>query len=412
MDFLKDFFRKYSSLILPVGIALAAMALLVPTFVISGSIKQKVKSSIKTNSRVESLTRSAVSERQWLLEKEYQDLIAADANEIVNLAIQTSMRPLLSYNIFPEPKVASNQIFNIFGDKYVEAIEKLASDVMNSGDAPSQAVLNNLTSRTGGSTRGNIGRTTNEQDPAQRIIDTACLEKARQISVYANPQTSFVGYDFWKDYVFVNKNTAVEDCWYSQLAYWIQEDITQTIAALNDGSSSVLTSKVKRLLGISFSKSVVEAASVDSSRRTTTDGSFDKPSYILADEQFGLAPVWTGRTSNDEIDVVHFAFAVIIDVKAEPQFYEQLCSGKKHIFKGWEDANEPAEFVRNQITVLEHSLSPIEAESADHQYFRYGSGGVAKLNLVCEYIFNRKGYDAVKPQSVKDYLSQLQEQGR
>jgi len=36
-----------------------------------------------------------------------------------------------------------------------------------------------------------------------------------------------------------------------------------------------------------------------------------------------------------------------------------------------------------------------------HDLYRYGEDAVVELELVCEYIFNKKGYDEIKPELVK-----------
>jgi hypothetical protein len=40
-----------------------------------------------------------------------------------------------------------------------------------------------------------------------------------------------------------------------------------------------------------------------------------------------------------------------------------------------------------------------------HRYYRYGDDNVVELDLVCEYIFNTKGYEPIKPESVKTTLA-------
>lgn len=401
-----EFLKKYSALILPVALALVAVLLFVPTTLISGSVSENLNKSAGLNRNIDSLSREAVPQRQWEIEAAYQTKFEQDANNVALLMKQTTQRELLSYSIFPEPKVGSNLIFKNFGQKYVEAIDKLVSkEVMNAGDAPSDKALSTLAGG-GRTTSGRqSGRTegSSSDSGASRIIDTACVDKANQIAVYANPEDCFVGYGFWKDYNFVSKDRGVEDCWYAQVEYWIQEDVAETIKQINSDSGKVSTSKVKRLLGVRFSGSEIEVKLGDS--RTSVE-SVQSPVYVLKDSIAGIVPAWTGRKCGDDLDVVHFSLAIVIEAKAVPEFYNYLCGQKEHRFLGWDGASEAQRFIRNQITVLQESIVPIDLKSAEHQNYRYGGAAVVRLNLVCEYIFQRAGYDEIKPEVIKTKLGQ------
>jgi len=57
--------------------------------------------------------------------------------------------------------------------------------------------------------------------------------------------------------------------------------------------------------------------------------------------------------------------------------------------------------VHNQITVLNSKIAHVNPTYIDHLYYRYGEGSIIELELTCEYIFNRKGYDNIMPESVK-----------
>ena len=73
---------------------------------------------------------------------------------------------------------------------------------------------------------------------------------------------------------------------------------------------------------------------------------------------------------------------------------------KEHSFSGF-TGQEPAKvFKHNQITILECHVKPVVPLYSD-QYYRYGTESVAEVEMVCEYIFNKQGYDAIKPESIK-----------
>ena len=72
-----------------------------------------------------------------------------------------------------------------------------------------------------------------------------------------------------------------------------------------------------------------------------------------------------------------------------------------HSFKGWNGKASKKTYKHNQITILEMRVEPVDREGEEHQYYRYGDSAVVELDMTCEYIFNRAGYDVVKPIQIK-----------
>jgi hypothetical protein len=222
------------------------------------------------------------------------------------------------------------------------------------------------------------------------------------------------GYEFWAEYEPPERDEALTDCWYWQLAYWIIEDVIDTIDALNSesGSKSVLTSPVKQLVSISFGRQIKRPKAVSKGRSGAgVKAATEKPKYVISLED-ALAWPCTGRFCNDDIDVVHFSVVVVVSSRSILPFMQKLCSAKQHIFKGW-DGEEPEEqvFAHNQITILDSMIESINREDSEHEYYRYGEDAVVELSLVCEYIFNKAAYDeAVKPKAVTDAIKKVLEE--
>ena len=125
-----------------------------------------------------------------------------------------------------------------------------------------------------------------------------------------------------------------------------------------------------------------------------------RPSYVLSSMD-GLTEPCTGRFSDVDIDVVHFDVVVVISTKAILSFMQQLCSAKQHKFRGFSGEEQEQIFKHNQITILESNIRSIDREDRTHDLYRYGEDAVVELDLICEYIFDRNGYDEIKPESVK-----------
>ena len=84
---------------------------------------------------------------------------------------------------------------------------------------------------------------------------------------------------------------------------------------------------------------------------------------------------------------------------------QQLCSAKEHKFSGYlEGLDQLKTYKHNQISILECKTVSANPEEPDHRYYSYGEDSVVELDLICEYIFNKKGYEEIKPESVKKTL--------
>jgi len=387
-------FKDYSSLLVPVVIVLVGALIFIPTQLMSSKLSKEIsKESVSIGKRIKSLSQDVVSSDQWMEEEKYQEAYERDANQIALLAKQSSQRQLLSYKIFPEPKDTSTLIFKEFGRKFREAVDGQIARV-NARDCPTAAELQRSLQSSGTSRRpGRRGGSSSRLNERDTIIeDVLCREKAEAASVYANP-ADLSGYEFWGEHEYAGMGEAVKDCWYWQLAYWVIEDVIDTIAACNSGSDSVFTSPVKRLMAVSFTMS---------GRGSGSRGKAgDRPSYVLSIED-GLTGSLTARLSNDDIDVVHFNVIVVVSAKAVLPFMQQLCSAKQHSFRGFFGEAQEQIFKHNQIAILEYGVASINRGDIEHNLYRYGEDAVVRLDLICEYIFNKNGYDEIKPELVKN----------
>jgi len=416
-----------------IGIALVAVLLFIPVKLVSGNLKKAVgQRSLRLGTQVKSARRSTVSKDQWKELAKYEAVYENDANQIARLAIQSTQRQLLSYSIFPEPKDQSSAIFKMFGDNYRLGIDALLKGV-NASDCPTDEELDqgmanaSATSPGGGAARQystpssrprplsgaySIYAGARRDSPGQpksvesTIRDEICLSRAKAISVYADPP-DLAGYEFWGEYRYdVKPEDAVQDCWYYQLGYWVIEDVFSTIGSMNSGSPDVLTAPVKRLLEVGFKSGgnvgSSRASSLRRVRKLAVNPRSARPGYVGADLSGSMANSFTGRFSDNDIDVIHFKFSAVIAVKSVLPFMKELCSGKQHKFKGFfDELPQTQTFVHNQITVLQSKFIAVDRLDSFHSLYRYGQDAVVELRLVCEYVFNKSAYDDIKPAEVK-----------
>lgn len=414
-----NFIKRHSVLIIAGGLSLCAIAIFALTILMSNNLKEKVQTeSIRTGKRIRTLSSSVVSSGQAGVERQYQNAFKADAEAISSFGAQSTTRQLLSYDIFPKPNYSSQQFFDQFSENYRRNIKVLISR-MDAKDCPSDEELYLLmpATRTATTDIRSVAERNIPSEASEEIEKIACDKRAEEIKTYANP-VDMANYTGWGNWKYSNRSDAIDYCWRSQLAFWIQEDVVDTIVAMNDTSDNILTSPVKRLVGISFNKKDIDASSgritkgpsrhnpaASTNTNTAINAGFDFPKYVTGTQASALnTKAWTMRKCNNDIDVVHFSMAVIVEHQKVLAFMKEFCSSKEHKFSGFSNDQQERTLQHNQITILESKVEAVVNSDQQHWRYRYGDNPVVKLNLVCEYIFRRAGYDQIKPESIKKEL--------
>ena len=412
------FLKSYSAYILPVVLLSVASGLLIVSGFVSRGLKSKIeKGSVKLGKTVKNYSTQRVPSKQWQIEKEFQDALEADANAVAKLLRQSSQRELLSYKLFPETTDTSVLIFEEFGQFYQEAVENLINKY-GARECPSETEINKAleqtrsTGRSGrdlSSRRSRSFSSRNLDKVEQMIVDELCRVAAAGASFYAGP-LDIAGYRYWSKeattegemeedvYAYQSIQQSVKACWYWQLGYWIVEDVFKTIAAMNSGPGDVMDFPVKRLMEVSF-------GSGEGTRLGSTSA---RPGYVTSNDK-GLTTSYTARISDERWDIVHFKVIVLMKSRSVLPFMNELCSAKEHTFKRWSGAEPVQTFRHNQITVLETNINPVivnavttRTGASGHELYRYGDDAVVEVELVCEYIFERVGYDEIKPEFIKN----------
>ncbi len=419
------------SLLVAVIIVVLSMLLFIPTHLISSGLENQVQQTSinQGKNKIARLLDVFNSPGQWKFDDKRLDLIIKDATDIENLAKQTTQRKFLSKEVFsvdPDSTTFSSQIFTQFGRLYYSEIDRLItagkSGVCITKDEIDSAIKSTITDS---SRIGSAGLT--QSQPSRRtqsassilstytseiewmVIDQLCQQRGKSISYYVDPLT-LGGYQYLKNYEYQDIDKAETDCWFYQLAYWVIEDVIKTIDKMNSKSENVLVAPIKRLMEISFNTCINRQDIINFTSRENTDTSIrtssvteeDRPAYVVLPAD-GLTETYTARYCNDDTDVIHFRVRFIISTQALFELMRELCSSKSHVFI--DESGKEHQFEHNQITVLETSFKPVEPLSANHELYRYGQGSVAELDMVCEYVFVKKGYEDIKPEVVKLALS-------
>jgi len=416
--------KAYSSLLIPGIIVLIAAGVLFASSMMGRGFEKTVeRGSISTGRSISNQIGSVVSKEQWKVEEQYQQEHITDANQIAEMFKQTTQRELLNYKMFPEPGEESRLIFRDFGNVFRNSIEKLVSEA-NGLECPSTQELNQTLKQSLGSDRGTgtnvpmmmlppemfgpqVHRGVREDSFEQRVRDALCTQRAQSANVYANP-SDLALYRYWdqgdgsedtrgtrgtksEQFSYESVNQAVKECWFTQVGYWVIEDVFKTVNSMNSDFENVLSAPVKRIMNVSFSG--MEFTGNQKEKQSL-------PRYVKSITDGMIVPC-TGRASDKDIDVVQFSLLAVVDARYVMDFMKELCSGKDHTFRGYDGKATPKTFKHNQITVLNYRLDPVDRMGISHELYRYGEAPVKQLELICEYVFVKEGYEQVKPESVK-----------
>jgi len=449
-----NFIKKRLFLIVSILLVLAAGGLFFYSKTVEGKNVENNRTVISEYNQLKNLNRELVHKNVLDKIKILADLANKDMEEVKRRAKQTTARPLLNPDIFPEPRGQNPLIkFQKFAHAYCLNIDHFLQK-LGAGVPPSQIeeekvkekILKRSVNTTG--TDGFVsprdeyafdqGFSTQRSRTDEQIeIEEFRKERAQTISLYGDTN-SFFAYDFWETPQPDDKNALLFDTWFSQLAYWIQEDVVLAIAQINEDSKSLPTSPIKRLIEISFqgpsvgtsgtislsAKSTVSSAgsrfatltNLGAARRVSGSQVF-LPVYVLPPKPSGdmmmagnvenvgqITNSWTHRTSGDLIDVVQFELGLIIDTIKIDDFINALQSEKStEIIQ--KKPTQATQYTRNQITVLQIMIEPLEIDLEKQSGFYYGPGSLAVLRLIGEYVFFKSGYEAHMPKPVKDILA-------
>ena len=446
-----SFLKNNLALLVPIVLAVVAGLLFIPTTLFSRSLDKKVQAnSVRSGERCDTLLRNGVvSKDQAIVEEQNLKGLAQDANEIIRLNEQSVQRSLLSYRIFPAPKDMASQKYEDFGKAFCNGILTMIQETQGTvPPTPEEMGLDSASMMMGGARGpggaggagnpygggagydprmmmgrgGGTGRGDTMMEEFTRqtrdIQDAICMDKALAGSVYITP-LDIVGYELWSTYVYnTGRDEAIESCWYWQHGYWIIEDVFQTLAQCNQGSTTVPTSPVKRLIGIKYIQDVdmgmgMRGMGGPGGMYSRGDGyggpmmgmgrgiggmqKQNMPQFLKAGSQALATPV-SARYSNEEYNIIHFNVSVVVETSYQVEFMKALCSAKTHVFTGF-DGDEPAQtYKHNQITILATQVKPVVKKDMTHNFYRYGEDAVVELSLTCEYLLPIEGYAALVPE--------------
>jgi hypothetical protein len=255
-----------------------------------------------------------------------------------------------------------------------------------------------------------------------------------------------------------------QECWFGQVSFWIQEDLVQLISDLNRASAkrvgqepSVATATVKHVSYIEIEDSYYVSDTPSSPSevpRTSTAarrggaglpgagaprggprpgfGPFNPFGMAGGGGPFGMAggggftqypipttapkrgrrrrdkiPIkaFTEHTSNDQIDVLHFSFSVVIDSRYINEFLVLFSRKNLYTILNISLSREDVEINKSRFASFDKSenFSPSRDAKVD---LVYGTDPIIRLNIDAELLLLREVYSKDMPAQVKKAVEQ------
>ncbi len=244
------------------------------------------------------------------------------------------------------------------------------------------------------------------------------------------------------DWVDAPGAPSAEECWFGQVALWIQQDLAQLFRNLNDASAErlgqqpcVANATVKRIVYIEINESYY-VADLEQQLPSEIPG-LGSDLLGLMNPQPGAAPPppgwdlrwgppppsggtgtspglqprrprrlrgqakpFTERSSNDDADVLHFSFSVIIDSRRINEFLDLFSRKNLYTILNVSLSREDVEIAKRDFKPFDRSYNFNPGEDADEDLV-YGTDPIVRLDIDAELLLLREIYAEDMPEQVK-----------
>ena len=390
-----------------VVLALLLLLALWPALMLGSDAKQKAIEAQKLDEGITRLggrgpdgvaNESVVKARQQLVKQ-----TKLEAQEVAELFKKRNQRKFLIAGLFPEVKDPFG-----FKEGYKKAVEDLYAQTLNAGWPKDESAG----------------------------LDT---EDLADIGMYVQYDTD-LGVPEWAD---APGAPSSEECWFGQVAFWIQQDLAQFFRDLNFASAKrmgqepcVANATVKRIVYIEIEESYY-VADIKQQAPSEIPGfgpdrrgppgpqpGYTPPPWMFAPGggpagQFGgielqpgrsrrtrhrrdQAKPFTERSSNDD-DVLHFSFSVIIDSRCINEFLDLFSRKNLYTILNVSLSREDVEIDKRNFERFDKfdrsdNFNPGKDAAED---LVYGTDPIVRLDIDAELLLLREVYSEDIPEQVK-----------
>jgi hypothetical protein len=222
----------------------------------------------------------------------------------------------------------------------------------------------------------------------------AAVRKARNIRIYASPESSF----HVSPIAYSNDAPTPRDMWYAQVSLWVQQDLVTAIARVNEEAAQQLGEKeahvanlpVKQIVSIQVMGYVTPGGFLVPFPSGTTPQA--APAGSPEGAQTGpTVASFTGRKSDEQFDVIRLSLTVIVDRREVLKLIDSITRSNFY-----------------QLVGAEYTAT----DSVDPAGYFYGPKPVIRAVLEFEGYLARKLYKAMMPDDVLKDLQPASPEGQ
>jgi hypothetical protein len=321
--------------------------------------------------------------------KQVTTSLNGQSKQILQMAVQMNRHEPLVPGVFPKPNDTTKLMFR---DSYKQYMEQGITQRLMAANPPTPEDVAKAEQKLWDEKYANKIYYVNGQEANREVVDREYLDEVNNLRETLERQTA-ENYRVYLDQTAVTRNQTLlttggtppdAQVWYAQMAVWVQNDLVDSIAALND-----------RVLQKNFKDkkdwNIVNAPVKHVSRVSVPEG--PEMYFRITDtslegvaagaQDFMSSP--TGRTSGAVYDVIKFELIVKMDAHYVPALIEEMARGKF-------------------ITVHKVDTTSIDTTLARDEGFFYGNAPLVQTTLTGEALMLRDWTLPLVPEVVKKDL--------
>jgi len=319
--------------------------------------------------------------------KTITDKLTGQAKQILSVAVKMNYRPPLVPGVFPNPTDSTKYQFrdaytnfvlkeipsrlNAANPPTVEDIANAEQKLWDEKYAPKIFYVNNVPANQEAVNQEYLGDVQNIREKLQR-------ETAEKHRVYLDQDAVTTNTAVWQAEV----SPPTPQVWFAQTALWVESELVDSVAALNDKTvkkldpkdQNIINSPVKHVIKIDVPQGVDQFMRIaDTSQEGLAAGMTD---YMSSP---------TGRTAGSTYDVIKWKLIVKMDARYLPALIQELGNGKF-------------------IAVHNVETLSVDTTLAQEDGFFYGNTPVVQATLNGEALLLRDWTNKLCPEVVKKDL--------
>ena len=319
--------------------------------------------------------------------KEVTGTLSGQAKQITDVAVKMNERPPL-VPVFP--KLDDNKKFQ-FRDAYAEFIERWIPERLVAAKPPTLEDVAAAEQKLWDEKYAPKIHWINGVEANREVVDQEYQQEVANLRDQLQKKTAET-HRIYLDSTAITTNTAVwkaesspptPQVWFAQTALWVETDVINSIADLNENvlkkltkpeDRNIINAPVKHLVSLEVPQGVEQFIRITD---TQQEG------MAAGMEDFTSSP--TGRTSGSTYDVIQFKLVVKMDATYAAALIQELSRGKF-------------------ITVHEISTLSVDTTLAREDGFYYGDSPVVQATLKGEALLLRDWTNKLCPEVVKKDL--------